>query len=294
MVQSNKIDRAAIEARLHQTIAALEARDGLALAAGLHPDICFIWLHHRFEGYDQVQAAINAQLASWERVFCHVRHSLIDVTHQTAAVEWICRYTKNHGGPYQELLGGTVLEFAGDGRICYCRTYLDPVRSRAIPALDIDWPEAGWSPCREPGPPPDRAFKEHLLGTYARAWSSHDIEQLNQIMHDEICLCPPWDYRNGRQEAELGARVYFDNYRDTQVTQTRFIIDPTQPYFGVCEQTFACTNPETGRRGVDSDFAFFEVAQGKLRYWRTYFDTGNSVQVIEKTAGFLEGKEDKL
>jgi hypothetical protein len=129
---------------------------------------------------------------------------------------------------------------------------------------------------------------EALVRANARAWSSHSLDRLGQVIHDEICVCPPWDYQLGRQNVERGARIYFTHYQDTQVTPTRIVNDPDQPYFGVCEQTFACTNPETGRRGADADFAFFEIAQGKLRYWRTYFDTSQSVQVIEKTAGFLD------
>ncbi len=38
---------------------------------------------------------------------------------------------------------------------------------------------------------------------------------------------------------------------------------------------------------LDYDFVFFEIAGGKLRYWRTYFDTSRSAQVVEKTVGFF-------
>jgi hypothetical protein len=113
------------------------------------------------------------------------------------------------------------------------------------------------------------------------------VTQLQAAIHDEIVLQPPWDYVVGQAALVAGANVYFANYTDTRVTLHRLILDPTQPHFGVCEQTFACANPDTGRRGEDHDFAFFEIAQGKLRYWRTYFDTTRSVQVVEKTFGFL-------
>jgi hypothetical protein len=91
-------------------------------------------------------------------------------------------------------------------------------------------------------------------------------------------LCPPWSYRQGKEEVEAVAHYHFANFLDTRVTTQRIIFDESQPYFGVCQQTFACTNPKTGQRGQDADFAFYEICQGKLRYWRNYFDTSRSIQ----------------
>jgi hypothetical protein len=292
MTQPERLDRATLEAQLQRYKVALEARDVATLSAGLHPEIRFVWPGLQLQGRAQVQTTLQRYLANRKAVRLYLRQLLIDDSYAMAAVEWVYRYADSEESAAQEVLGGVVLQFDEQGLITYGRVYLDPVRSRKISGLNEPWPEAGWSPSQNPGPPPGRAFIEQLIKANARAWASHEVGQLRPIMHDEICLCPPWDYRLGRQSAERGAQVYFDHYRDTHVTPHRFIIDSTQPYFGVCEQTFACTNPETGQRGADHDFAFFEIAQGKLRYWRTYFDTGKSVQVIEKTAGFLEQRQD--
>lgn len=288
MIQRELADRAILEARIRESIAALEARDGAALAAGLHPEASFAWLNQRWQGRDQIQAALTALLAGWTEVRLKPVHLLIDPGQHAAALAWVCRYRQAGAGSCQQLLGGTVLEFTPEGLLRHGRTYLDPVRSGSIPDFSVPWPAPGWNPCQEPGPPPDRAVLEGVVQANARAWASHEVAQIGQLIHDDICVSPPWDYLRGRSQVERGAQVFFEHYRETQVTPHRVIVDPTQPYFGVCEQTFTCTNPETGRRGSDSDYAFFEVAEGKLRYWRTYFDTSQSVQVLEKTDGFLQ------
>jgi hypothetical protein len=280
-------DRINVESRVQRLVSALEARDISTVLAGLSPEGTFIWPNFEWRGRGEWRAALEQYLATWRAVKLSLRHLLIDASHQTAALEWVCRYADGNKEGCQEVLGGTVLQFDEKGLLGYCRTYLDPVRSRSLSSFDAPWPDPGWTPHPNPGPPPGRAFAEQLIQANARAWSSHDVAQLSGVIHDEICICPPWDYRVGRANVERGAQIYFDQYQDTQVTPKRIVFDPTQPYFGVCEQAFACTNPDTGQRGEDADFAFFEIAQGKLRYWRTYFDTARSVQVIEKTAGFL-------
>lgn len=287
MTQPKQLDRTMLEAQIQRYRAALEAGDVAGLSAGLHPEIHFVWPGLQQQGRAQVERTLQQHLLNRKAVRLYLRQLLIDDIQLMAAIEWIYRYAAGDENEVREILGGLVLQFDAQGLLTYSRVYLDPVRSRSLARLDDPWPEAGWSPSQNPGPPPGRAMIEQLIYTNAQAWASHDVGQLSPIMHDEICVCPPWDYLIGRQRAERGAQIYFENYRDTQVTPHRFIIDSTQPYFGVCEQTFACTNPETGQRGADHDFAFFEVAQGKLRYWRTYFDTAKSVQIIEKTAGFL-------
>lgn len=288
MSHQTPLERTVIEAWVQRQAAALEAKDATTIGAGLRPDICFVWLATQWTGRNQAQAAIERYLAGCQSVRFHLRRLLVDAAHQTAAAEWVCRYIDQATNACREILGATVLDFDQNGLLSHGRTYLDPVRSGVVSGLKAPWPDEGWLPSQNPGPPPSRAFAEALIHANARAWSSHDLDHLNEVIHDEICICPPWDYQQGRAAVQKGAQIYFANYRDTQVTPRRFIIDPTQPYFGACEQTFACTNPDTGRRGEDHDFAFFEIAGDRLRFWRTYFDTSHSVQTVEKTAGFVQ------
>lgn len=280
-------NRSLIENWVRRHLVAWESRDSLTISGTLHPEVDFALPTIQGVGHSQARSALELWLGQWQTVRFHLRRLLIDVTQRAAAVEWICRYAQSNQVGYQEILGGSTLDFDRAGLVRRWRTYLDPVRRRSLANLNAPLPAEGWSPSPNPGSPPAPAVVEQLIHAYAQAWSHHSQAQLGAVIHDEICLQPPWDYMAGRAALEAGAQVYFDNYTDTVVTPHRLIFDPTQPYFGVCEQTFACTNPDTGRRGEDRDFAFFEIAQGKLRYWRTYFDTTHSVQIVEKTVGFL-------
>lgn len=284
----NTADYLFIERQVRRHTALWETRDASAIADTLHPEVEFIWPAIHGQSCREARAVLETCLAEFQSLRLHLRRLLIDPVQQVAAVEWICRYTESGESGCQEILGGTVLDFDQTGLIYRWRTYLDPVRRRTLSGFDDPLPGEGWSPCPEPGPQPSPTLVREIIQTYAQAWSQHNLVQLNATIHDEMIVHPPWDYVVGRTAIEAGARVYFANYTDTRVTPQRLILDSTQPYFGVCEQIFACTNPDTSRRGEDHDFAFFEIAQSKLRYWRTYFDTSRSAQVVEKTVGFLQ------
>lgn len=278
---------ATIKDWVHRHLAAWEARDALAIGETLHPDIQFVLPTINWQERGWVQTGLESYLAGYSVLRLHLRRLLIDPTQQVTAVEWVGRYTRPDQDGCQEILGGTVLDFTDDGLIARWRTYLDPVRQRTVADLEASLPDEGWSPCPDSGPPLSRTSTEQVIHAYAQAWSNHNVAQLSAVIHEEMVVQPPWDYVVGRAAIEAGAQVYFANYLDTCVTPHRLILDPTQPHVGVCEQTFACTNPDTGQRGEDHDFAFFEIAQGKLRYWRTYFDTTHSAQTVEKTIGYL-------
>ena len=288
-----ELERTVVEAWLEQHLTAWAASDVLAITEGLQSEAHFILPPIQGVGRSQAQALLTSRLAELQAVYLHVRRLLIDVRQRAAAVEWICRWRKQAEPEYREIMGGTILDFDLAGLVSRWRTYLDPVRQRNLADLAVPLPDEGWSPSSNPGPSPARETVVQLLQAYATAWASHDPAQFRELIHDEMCIHPPWDYMLGRTAVEAGMQTYFANYLDTQVTPHRILIDPSQPYFGVCEQTFACTNPDTGRRGEDHDFAFFEVAQGKLRYWRTYFDTTHSAQTVEKTVGFLHQQSTK-
>jgi ketosteroid isomerase-like protein len=281
------LERTTLEKWVKQHLAAWEAGDVLAISAMLHPEIQFTLPAINWQGHGLVQRALERYLTHYSLIRFHLRRLLVDPMQQVAAVEWIGRFARSGENGCEEFLGGTVLDFDPAGLIVCWRTYLDPVRRRMLDTPAAPLPGEGWLPYPDPGPPLPRAAIEQFIQAYAQAWSNHDLAQINRVIHAEIVVQPPWDYIVGPAAFEAGARTYFANYTETCVTPHRLILDATQPYFGVCEQTFACTNPDTGQRGEDHDFAFFEMAQGKLRYWRTYFDTTRSAQVIEKTLGFL-------
>ncbi|HEX9923941.1 MAG TPA: nuclear transport factor 2 family protein [Anaerolineae bacterium] len=273
-----KLDRDCIKTWVQQHIASLEAGDIASFMAGIHADINVIWPRTAWAGWDQVQASLAQQINETKAIRFYLRRLLIDVQQSVAGVEWVCRYVDQNTNMCHEFLGGAALDFTGEGQLYRCQIHLDFDRSGVVSTLEAPWPQEQWSPGVDPGVPFSRTQSEQFLQDYAAAWSNHDAVTIGQLLHDEVYLCPPWAYREGKEEVEAIARYHFANFLDTQVTPQRIIFDESQPYFGICQQTFACTNPKTGLRGQDTDFAFFEICQGKLRYWRNYFDTGRSIQ----------------
>ncbi len=278
MTHPSPPDRGALRQTVHRLARALEAQDLPALEAALDPDLAFSLPHRRLRGRGPAMAFLAERIGDWSQVRFHIRRLLVDGEAPVAAFEWVLRAQQADLEGAVERLGGTVLDFGPDGRILQAATYLDEERSGPIPSLDVPWPQEPWRPCPEPGPPLPRAEMEALVHTLARAWNESDISLIQAIVHDQVDLSPPWTYLAGREAVLAMSRTYMANHRDTRVTPHRFIIDPDHPHWGVCQQTFACTNIATGRRGEDHDYAFFAVCQGKLHYWRTYFDTAQSVQ----------------
>jgi hypothetical protein len=189
---------------------------------------------------------------------------LIDLDQAVVAIEWILRTRAESDNTCYELLGATALDFDSDGPLRSAQVYLDLPHSRAIADLHVPLPPEPWAPSLKPGPIPARA----------------DVEgaRLRALLHPEIRLYPPWDFRAGPADVERAIVYHIEEYADTVVTPERILYDDSQPHLGVCQQTFACTDRKTGRRGEDRDFALFEIAEGRLRYWRNYFDAANSVQ----------------
>jgi len=62
-----------------------------------------------------------------------------------------------------------------------------------------------------------------------------------------------------RESRWEGFLSFSREYTDCKVGIGRVVIDPEQPSLFAVERTFACTNRETGVRGVDEDWALGEV-----------------------------------
>lgn len=253
------------------------AGDATPLVAGCNPDVEILWQAWRVSGRDALSQALAGLLATGPRRLL-IRRALIDAERAVAAVEWLARLPADSGTGVRELLGGVAMDFDDAGLVSRAVFALDMLRSRQLDAVDAPWPDELWQPSVDPGPPPQRADMEAAMRANTRAWHSRRADSFDALVHPEVHLCPPWDYRIGRPGFRQVAQYHFDHYQETQVTVRRVIFDATQPHFGVCQQTFACTDQATGRRGEDEDFAFFELCHDKLRYWRNYFDAEASVQ----------------
>ena len=276
------LERNIIKTWVEAHIAAIGSGDLLALMAGTASDMQLVFSRETVVGQEQLMQFLEQIGQKWDGFSIYVRRLLIDCEQSVAGLEWVCRGVENGSGQCQQLLGSAALDFDANRQLTQCKIYFDMDRSGQVGSLDEPWPHERWSPCPNGGEPPTRTQSETLIHTYAAAWSSDDAEKVGALLHNGVHLCPPWTYREGKTAVKAIVHYHFENFEDTQMTPHRIIYDVSQPCFGVCQQTFACTNPKTGLRGADSDYAFFEICEGKLRYWRNYFDTQRSVQEAYK------------
>lgn len=280
--------RNAIEEWFYNHVSSLEARDPELLCVGMAEDVKGLFPQNRWQGRADVQNALAAWLAQNGQVRLRAKRLLVDEAHRTAAVEWVLRTAPDTGAPAQQLLGIAVLDFDGACRLQACHVRWDGLRSGAIPHLHAPWPTEQWVAGH--GHPATRRQVESAAHGLAAAWNSRQRQPFLALIHDEVHLCPPWDYRIGPIGFMTIVDHHFAAYRDTCVTVERVIYDESQPTFAVVMQQFACTNAATGQRGVDADIAFMEVIDGRLRYWRNYFDAAASVQT--SYAGIGRSKEE--
>ena len=268
--------RTAIEQWIYARLGGLEDCDPALWGDALTHDAEVILPRTGWQGNVQIESALTSWLARQQRVRIHVKRLLVDETQRAAAVEWVLRTAPTDGDAARQLLGVAVLTFDDACRLRQCQVRWDEPRSGVIANLHAPWPSERWAAA--PSSVTTRHDVVDAAQRLAAAWNSRQRQPFLALMHDEVHLCPPWDYRIGPAGFMVVVDHHFAAYRDTCVTVERVIYDESQPNFGVVMQTFACTNADTGQRGADADIAFIEVVGGRLRYWRNYFDAEASVQ----------------
>ncbi len=270
------IMRATIEQWIYTRLGGLEECDPTRWGDALARDAEVILPRVGWRGNAQIENALTFWRARQQRVRIHVKRLLVDEAQRAAAVEWVLRTVSSDGGETRQLLGIAALTFDDACRLRECQVRWDGPRSGAIANLYAPWPTERWVAAEST--PTTRQDVEDAAQHLAVAWNSRQRQRFLPLIHDEVHLCPPWDYRIAPAGFLVIVDHHFAAYRDTCVTVERVIYDETQPTFGVVVQTFACTNVATGKRGADADIAFVEVVDGRLRYWRNYFDAEASVQ----------------
>jgi len=205
------------------------------------------------------------------------------------AVESVIR-TNLHGAKlYEERQVAWIVSVAPimDGSDCMKITnwhvWTDPVWHVTLNSLETPLPHEVWKPSKTGKSPRSRDEIASLIIRKIKAFSRESIPDWEKCVHDDVIVHPPWDTLIGLDASKKATHVYFENYKHTKITPLHLMYDETQPNFAVYQQIFKTTNKATGEEGEDRDFVFLEVVDGKIRYWRTYFDTNSSAQKSEST-----------
>lgn len=180
----------------------------------------------------------------------------------------------------------------------------DFVRSGMVASVYHPIPMEPWRPqCRvsDDAIPARRRDFEAIASALGRAWTSMQPAALSAVVDTDVVICPPWELRFGVSAWVTAVSSFFQDFDNVDVSPVRVLYDDNCSTFAVVEQNFSCTNKRTGARGTDRDIAVMELMDPigatdvevvssqsekdeapshsrRIRYWRNYFDSVESVQ----------------
>lgn len=109
-----------------------------------------------------------------------------------------------------------------------------------------------------------------LIERQAQAWIDGNIEPaLGDFAPDAVFISPGGRWQ-GHGEIRAAAEAFFAVATDVTVEITRVIFAEDE---GAIEWTWSETSRETGTRHSAEDAIIFTLREGKIVYWREYFDT---------------------
>ena len=240
------------------------------------------------EGRDEIALAVNATIANAQAMRIVLRRAFSDLNDPNwHVVEWAFRVQTDAG--CRECEQG-VLIHEQDGRIVYMRTHNDKFRACATRMDAPLRPEA--RPANIPAPQRPMTLDEILAlqqWHVMHGWRMDDAEVVTSAHAPSSVLLNAWETVRGHDELRTSLGQYSQNYTDTEVEVHRVVYDGQNI---AVNQTWRCTNRVTGVRGGDQDLIIGVMQDGKIWYWREYFDPDQSAQTLTQTHfGVLQNSE---
>jgi uncharacterized protein (TIGR02246 family) len=115
-----------------------------------------------------------------------------------------------------------------------------------------------------------------IVERMARAWMQQDVEAIAALFSDDGIFISPGGMARGREAIAAAARAFFAEADDVEVTITRILVAEQA---GAVEWRWQETSRSTGERRTMEDAIVFELRDGKLTYWREYFDPAQTEQL---------------
>ncbi len=109
-----------------------------------------------------------------------------------------------------------------------------------------------------------------LVERQARAWEAADLDAITADFAEDGWLISPGGRWQGPAAIRAAAEAFFTAAADIRVQVTRvFGVGD----LGAAEWTWSEMRLATGRRHSAEDAIIFALRDGKIVYWREYFDT---------------------
>ncbi|WP_245894294.1 nuclear transport factor 2 family protein [Chamaesiphon polymorphus] len=103
------------------------------------------------------------------------------------------------------------------------------------------------------------------------AWVARDADALAQLFTEDGTLIVPGQIWQGRDKIRSEIAKFAREYTDVSITIHQIIIDGQR---AAVEWHYEDTEQATGNRNQSDDAIVLEVENGRISYWREYFDTG--------------------
>lgn len=110
---------------------------------------------------------------------------------------------------------------------------------------------------------------EQLVERQGLAWENADSEAIIADFAENGVFIAPGTTIKGKKDIKKAAEDYFKGFTDTKVKITRVFSDGKE---GGVEWTWSDKNKKTGEKSLIDDAIIFELKDGKIVYWREYFD----------------------
>lgn len=117
-----------------------------------------------------------------------------------------------------------------------------------------------------------------LILRQARAWEARDPDAVAADFAPDGVLVSPGGSWRGPEAIREAARKFFEGTAAVEVVVTRVLVDGDA---GAVEWTWTETAPD-GRRFRAEDGIVFELRDGKIVYWREYFDPAELREPLEE------------
>jgi uncharacterized protein (TIGR02246 family) len=111
-----------------------------------------------------------------------------------------------------------------------------------------------------------------LVELAKNAWIDRDADALAQLFTPDAQLIVPGQRWQGQAKIREEVAKFARQYTDVQITIHRTIVDGNQ---AAVEWHYEDTETATGKHSQADDAIVIEVNNGRISYWREYFDTSS-------------------